>query len=215
MLPKGYAYRIAFCVFRGFNMDIFELYVVNMKYVRNLKNIEKKRTGRTNTILSVSSQTHKEGRPFVGIIHMVNGMKYCIPFSSIEKKSKYLSMAENITFRKIKNDEGDVIGILNINNMIPVREEYISKFIIDELPTDSKEQADYKRKCKQELEWCNNNASEILRLATELHSIICENRPFKKRNICPNYKELEKECSKQKKISKRNIKKQLIRKTKS
>ena len=182
-----------------------------MKYIRNLKNVEKQKTGRTNTILSVSSQTHKQGRPFVGIIQMINNMQYCIPLSSIEEKPKYSSMAENITFRKIKDDSGNIIGVLNINNMIPVKEEYITEFMIDELPTDNVRQKEYKKKCKAELDWCNNNINEINRLASELHTIICKNMPFKKKNICPDYAELEKECAKGKSISKRNQKKQIRR----
>ena len=185
-----------------------------MKYVRNLKNVEKQKTGRTNTILSVSTQTHKQGRPFIGIVQIVNGLQYCIPLSSVEEKAKYIDMAENITFRKIKDEQGNVIGVLNINNMIPVKEDYITKFRIDELPTDSLEQKEYKKKCKQELDWCNANIAEITRLASELHTIICENKPFKKRSICPDYSELEKECAKEKTVSKRNQKKQMCRKNK-
>ena len=178
-----------------------------MKYVRNLKNVEKQKTGRTNTILSVSSQTHKQGRPFIGIIQMINGMKYCIPLSSVEEKPKYLIMSENITFRKIRDDSDNVIGVLNINNMVPIKEAYITEFIIDELPTDTPKQKEYKKKCRQELDWCKTHIAEITRLASKLHTIICENRPFKKSNICPNYIELEKECAKDKPISKRNQKK--------
>jgi len=195
-------------------LEELSLYIVNMKYVRNLKNVEKQKTGRTNTILSVSTQTHKQGRPFIGIVQIVNGLQYCIPLSSVEEKPKYIDMAENITFRKIKDVQGNVIGVLNINNMIPVKENYITKFIIEELPTDSPEQREYKRNCRQELDWCNANIAEITRLASELHTIICENKPFKKRNICPNYTELEKECAKEKTISKRNQRKQLRRKRK-
>ena len=77
-------------------MDNLKLYIVDMKYVRNLKNVEKQKTGRTNTILSVSSQTHKQGRPFIGIVTMVNKVKYCIPLSSVEEKEKYKTMSENI-----------------------------------------------------------------------------------------------------------------------
>lgn len=189
------------------NLEKLALYKVSMKYVRNLKNVEKRKTGRTNTILSVSNQTNKQGRPFLGIIQMVNGVKYCIPLTSIEEKIKYKTISENITCRKIKDADGNVIGILNINNMIPVRDEYISLFKIEDSFTDSKEQRKYKEKCRVELEWCNEHFNEIQRLASELHSIICENKPFKKRNICPNFIELERECEKSKIVSKRDFKK--------
>lgn len=195
-------------------LEELSLYIVNMKYVRNLKNVEKQRTGHTNTILSVSSQTHKQGRPFLGIIQMVNGVKYCIPLSSIEEKEKYATMSENITCRKIKDKNGIVLGVLNINNMIPVRDEYISLYQIDDLPDDDFKQRLYKAKLREELSWCNDNQNEIARLASELHTIICENKPFKKKGICPDYIELEKECAKGKAISKRNQKKQMHRKQK-
>lgn len=193
-------------------MEQLQFYRVDMKYVRNLKNVERQQTGRTNTILSVSSQTHKQGRPFVGIIRMINGVKYCIPLSSIEEKTKYNIISENITCRKIKDENGITIGILNINNMIPVRDEYISVFEIDDLPNDTMEQAAYKAKCRKELKWCNDNINEISRLSSELHRIVCSNESFKKRNICPNYLALEKECAKAKEISKRNQKKKMRRK---
>ena len=42
--PKAMHDCIAFCVFKEYYMDKFELYIVDMKYVRNLKNIEKQKT---------------------------------------------------------------------------------------------------------------------------------------------------------------------------
>ena len=179
---------------------------VNMKYVRNLKNAEKRATGRTNTILSVSSQTNKQSRPFLGIIVLVNSQKYCIPLSSVNEKPKYKSISENITCRKIKDGEGNTIGILNINNMIPVREEYITLFKIDELPDDSESQKDYKEVCRKELEWCRKNKQLIVKLAEDLHRIICSGEKFLKRNICPDYAVLERECNKAKSIPKRKMK---------
>lgn len=100
-----------------------------------------------------------------------------------------------------------VIGILNINNMIPVRDEYIYPFSLDYHPDDSIERTLYKQLCTEELIWCNNHETEITMLANELHHIICNNLPFGKRSICPNYAVLEAECKKERPISKRNQKK--------
>ena len=105
-----------------FMHSLYFLWIMNgiyMKYIRNLKNGEQKATGRTNTILSVSTQTHKQGRPFLGILVLVNERKYCIPLSSVEEKEKYKSMSENITCRKIRDDDGNVIGIKVVS---PARE---------------------------------------------------------------------------------------------
>ena len=52
--------------------------------------------------------------------------EYMLNFYTV--KMKYKNMSNNITFRKIINKDGEVIGALNINNMIPVREEYLVPF---------------------------------------------------------------------------------------
>lgn len=173
---------------------MLKFYKVKMKYVRNLMNIDHK------NVLSVSSQRHKNKRIFLGVIVMIDDHKYCIPLSSVEEKRKYTNMSENITLRKICNESGEVIAVLNINNMIPVLEEYLIPFHIETLPTDSKDKLEYKKHCEQELKWCNEHEKEIIRLAQELHRIICNDEPFGKRKICPDYRLLEKECDKGKEI---------------
>lgn len=171
---------------------MIDFYTVKMKYVRNLMNID------NHNIMSVSSQNRKNKRVFVGIIVMVDSHKYCIPLSSIEGKSKYRKMADNITFRKITNTDGKVIGVLNINNMIPVREEYLIPFDMKIYTSDNKKQRDYKQHCMEELKWCREHEDEIVMLARELHRMVCDGIPFKKRKICPDYRLLEKECDKAK-----------------
>lgn len=142
----------------------------------------------------------KNKRIFVGIIIMVDEHQYCIPLSSIEEKSKYQNMSNNITFRKITNKAGEVIGVLNINNMIPVRDEYLIPFNIEISLTDNEKQRKYKDHCMEELEWCNEHENEIIMLARELHRMVCNNQSFKKRSVCPDYRLLEKECDKAKQL---------------
>ncbi|MCM1251445.1 MAG: type III toxin-antitoxin system ToxN/AbiQ family toxin [Clostridium sp.] len=80
-----------------------KLYNVNLKYIRNLHNID-------SHVPSISPQIGKQNRPFLGVIFMVNGAKYCIPLSSnSDKKNKNLDlMNENITFRKIRDKNGKI-----------------------------------------------------------------------------------------------------------
>lgn len=173
---------------------MLDFYTVKMKYVRNLMNIDHQ------NIMSVSSQHKKNKRVFVGIIVMVNKHKYCIPLSSVEEKPKYREMSNNITFRKITNTSEEVIGVLNINNMIPVREEYLIPFDMKIYPSDNEKQRNYKLHCMEELKWCREHEDEIVMLARELHRMVCDGLPFKKRKICPDYRLLEKECNKAKQI---------------
>ena len=66
------------------------LYTVNMKYIRNLHNQGDDR------VFSVSPQTGKSNRPFVGIVIICNNKQYCIPLSS--PKDKHRSMKNGVDY---------------------------------------------------------------------------------------------------------------------
>lgn len=171
----------------------FKLYNVNIKYIRNLHNVD-------DNVPSVSPQVGKKARPFLGIIVLINGSKFCIPLSSNsnKKNKKYESMRENITFRKIRDKDGKILAALNINNMIPIREEYVTEIDLKIYPNDTPKLRNWKKLCIKELEWCQSHQAEIERLANELYRIYVSNEPFEKRNICINFPILEKECDKAK-----------------
>lgn len=169
----------------------FKLYHVNKKYIRNLHKID-------DNVPSVSPQIGKQERPFLGIVVLINGSKFCIPLSSNSgnKNMKFEAMRENITFRKICDNEGRILAGLNINNMVPVQEEYLTEIDIRIHPSDSPRTKQWKRLCAKELDWCQSHHNEIERLANELYRMYISGIPFKKRNICLNFVLLEKECNK-------------------
>lgn len=173
----------------------FKLYNVNIKYIRNLHNVD-------DNVPSVSPQVGKQGRPFLGIIVLINGSKFCIPFTSNsgKKKKNFESMRENITFRKICDKDGKVLAALNLNNMIPVREEYVTEIDLRIHPTDTPELRRWKKLCIKELDWCQSHQNDIERLANELYRIYTSDEPFGKRKICLNFPALERECNKAKYI---------------
>lgn len=174
----------------------FKLYNVNIKYIRNLHNVD-------DNVPSVSPQVGKQGRPFLGIIVLINGSKFCIPFTSNsgKKKKNFESMRENITFRKICDKDGKVLAALNLNNMIPVREEYVTEIDLRIHPTDTPELRRWKKLCIKELDWCQSHQNDIERLANELYRIYTSDEPFGKRKICLNFPALERECNKAKKYN--------------
>ena len=59
----------------------FKLYKIDMKYIRNLHNIDDK-------VLSISPQMGKDNRVFIGIVTICGVHKYCIPLSSPKEKHK-------------------------------------------------------------------------------------------------------------------------------
>ncbi len=197
ILPEGYAFSVAFCVTteRYYMNKRLKLYRVNLKYIRNLHNID-------SHVPSVSPQIGKQNRPFLDVVTVVNGANYCIPLSSnSDKKQKNLeSMRENITLRKVRDKNGKVLAFLNLNNMIPIRKEYIAEIDLKIKSSDSIVSRQWKILCSKELDWCQSHRGEIERLANELHHKYCSGEYFQKRKICLNYPALEKECNKAKKL---------------
>lgn len=108
--------RIAIFTRRNMQTD-FKLYKVDMKYIRNLHNIDDK-------VLSVSPQTGKDNRVFVGIVIICGIHKYCIPLSS--PKEKHKKMKNSMDFSKIEIN-GRLLGVLNFPRLESECEKYNSK----------------------------------------------------------------------------------------
>lgn len=103
------------------NQNRLNLYMVNMKYIRNLHNAD-------DNVLSVSPQTGKNTRPFIGIVIICDEKQYCIPLSS--PKAKHKNMKNDVDFTRILDTNGKLIGVLDFNNMIPVRADLIKSIDI-------------------------------------------------------------------------------------
>ena len=81
-----------FYILRKAIMDILNFYYIDLKYIRNLSRAD-------DNVMSVSPQVGKENRPFLGIIILIGGQKYCIPLTS--PKKKFENMKSQIDFIKI------------------------------------------------------------------------------------------------------------------
>lgn len=164
----------------------FKLYKVDMKYIRNLHKIDDK-------VLSVSPQAGKDNRVFVGIVIICGIHKYCIPLSS--PKDKHKKMKNSMDFSKIEIN-GNLLGVLNFNLMIPIEEEQLQLVDTTIFKRDRENIKYYKRLCVQELEWCQNNSEVICNKANVLYKKYLSNEPFTGRNRCLIFSKLESECKK-------------------
>lgn len=154
-------------------MDILNFYYIDLKYIRNLSRAD-------DNVMSVSPQVGKENRQFLGIIILVGGQKYCIPLTS--PKKKFENMKSQIDFIKIFDHNSrhpeyssKIIGILNLNNMIPVNNSVISKVNLKLNPHDT-----------------------IINRANKVYSLITD-FPDKNRNLtkrCVDFNKLEQILSK-------------------
>ncbi len=169
-----------------------KLYYVDMKYIRDLHNVD-------SHVASVSPQTGKEDRPFIGIITIVDNKKYCIPLTSGDKE-KFKNKKNSVDFIKIpdenkKNEFGAyiTIGGINLNNMIPVINSVLAPIDIAIHNSDSKIQINNKNRLTKELDWCQRNEDLITRKANKLYDLRInhpqENIALTKR--CCDFKKLE------------------------
>ncbi len=158
------------------------LYLIDMKYIRNLVKIEDK-------VMSVSPQIGKETRPFVGIVIICGIQKYCIPLSS--PKPKHKSMKNDVDFMKILDGE-KLIGVLNFNNMIPVDESCIIPLDLRITERDDAATKKYKKMAAKQLNWCQHNQESIVKKANKLYMMVQSEKVsgFLKRRCC-DFKKLE------------------------
>ena len=162
----------------------FNLYTLNIKYVRDLSKVDDK-------VMSISPQEHKENRPFVGIIVILNTKKYCIPLTS--PKQKHKKMKNDIDFLKMKDKNDKLIGALNFNNMIPITESVITPLNLKPNKNDNPKEKAYKELLNNQLDWCNQNVERITQRANKLYFFVTET-PEKSRSLtrrCCNFKKLE------------------------
>ena len=171
---------------RSYMQKEFCLYKVDMKYIRNLHNKDDK-------VLSVSPQTGKDTRVFVGIIIVCNNHKYCIPLSSPKKKHK--RMRNSMDFSKIEVD-GELLGVLNFNLMIPVDESLLQEIDVIIRKRDRKLITIYKQLCQKELEWCREHSEVICNKANVLYKKYIFGDPFAGKERCLDFPKMEKECEK-------------------
>lgn len=155
-----------------------------MKYIRNLHNAD-------DRVPSVSPQIGKEDRPFVGIVVMINGRKYCIPLS--KPKEKHNRMKGSIDFTKIIYN-GEFLGVLNFNQMIPVEQDQLRIIDINIHKHDNSDTRRKKTRLIKEAEWLDDHEGEVNNKARVLYSKYFSDEIFSARKNCLNFKRLEEVC---------------------
>jgi protein AbiQ len=167
-------------------------YSIDLKYIRELSRYD-------DNVMSISPQINKISRPFVGVVLLLNGKKYCIPLTS--SKDKFKNTKSNVDFIKIfdyrfkdSNGAPKLIGVLNINNMIPVDDTVISLRDLTIHPYENKAEKMRKGLMQDQINWCRDNNDIICNRANKVYSIVTEFPDKNKRlvNRCCDFKKLEK-----------------------
>ena len=97
-----------------------KFYTIDTEYIKYLRNID-------NRVADTSIENKKEKRKFIGILLKIDNKNYLAPLSS--KKEKFLKMKNSIDFIKINSG---LEGAINLNNMIPVYNQFISEYKVEE-----------------------------------------------------------------------------------
>ena len=167
-----------------------DLYYVDMKYIRDISKVN-------DHLYSVSPQAGKENRPFLGIIAILDNKPYCIPLTSPKDKFKKKSQIDIIKIfdesKKNENGAPKLIGVLNINNMIPVNKDVISKIDLSVTDKDDAKRANYKHLMQKQIRWCRNNSEVICNRANKVYKLVTQ-EPEKNKNLvkrCSDFKKLE------------------------
>lgn len=162
-----------------------ELYKVDMKLIRNMHNMG------DDHVFSVSPQAGKNNRPFLGIVIICDTKQYCIPLSS--PKERHRTMKNSLDFHRVLDSNGKLIGVLDINNMIPVNNSVITKVNIKISKNDTDQVKKYKNLVIDQITFCRKNQEVIVAKANRLYRLVNKGKgSFDLKKRCLRWDRLEK-----------------------
>lgn len=132
----------------------------------------------------------KSIRPFIGVLFEINQCMYFAPLSS--PKPKHLKLKSKLDLFKI--DDGK-LGVINFNNMLPVKENNIIRINLDAELLNEKEEK-YFNLLREQLYWLNRNQDKLHIKSKRIYdSYIKGTLYFKIKNRCCNFPLLEEKCN--------------------
>lgn len=133
-----------------------KFYTISNRYINYLKTIDSK-----------VPNNYSGSRPYIGILLEINGHKYLAPLTSYKEKQDKIP-ANKLTVFKLheKGNESNKLGMINLNNMIPIIEKEIS--VIDFNEQDYK----YAILLTFQINFIDSHQSSIIEKANKLYEIV-------------------------------------------
>jgi protein AbiQ len=146
-----------------------DFYHVSDSYINFLKGID------SRVCHNKSDQNQK---PYIGVVMKIGEIDYLAPLTSHKEQQNYLSK-DNPTVFKLHGvgDEDDKLGMIQINNMIPIIESEINKIDF------SLEEEKYRFLLQKQYKFILSKQAKIQKRAKVLHDAIVE----KKEPIYPQF----------------------------
>lgn len=161
---------------------------VNSKYCDYLRTYDKK--------VSYNAGS-KELRPFIGVLFNIGNNEYFAPLSS--PKNKHTMLKNTIDLIKIENGK---LGVVNLNNMIPVTKYNYIEFDLNKKSNDIQEMNRINL-LRDQLRWLTKNKKDVITKSKLLYNLYKNNKlPINVKNRCCNFTLLEEKCTKYNEIKK-------------
>lgn len=128
---------------------------------------------------------YNQKRPYIGVVLIVNGIKYLAPLTSYKPKQD--KMKNSPSFLKIhdRSDTSNKLGMIQLNNMLPVVDEVIS--LLDMEAQETK----YRAMLYKQYEFLKHQESTLKKKADKLYQlVVIKQHPHFVKVSC-NFKALE------------------------
>ena len=158
-------------------MSRLKFYNIDDKYIEYLYQFDKKVPFNKNS-----------KRPYIAIILKINGMTYFAPMFS--PKQQHRNYKSNATYIKI----GKNLGMIKLNNMIPVNSENLKYINFDNIQ-DKK----YRNLLIQQNNFIQLNSDNIIKTAEKLYKFVTVDKKKFFVDLCCDFKLLEKKIMEYKK----------------
>lgn len=155
-----------------------KIYKIDLDYIKFLHKSDNR--VQYNTAYNDSKN---ENRPYIGIVLRINGLNYFAPLE--HPRPQHANLKSNPHIYKIKNGK---LGLIGLNNMIPVPVEALINFDIKKDPNSAILQSQYVE-CKNNWNVIQSKANDIYRRRTT------KPNKFEQKVYC-DFKILEAECKK-------------------
>ncbi len=159
-------------------MDKLKLYRVNIDYIKYLYEFDNKVQYNPNR-----EDDYTARRPYLGIVLTINELNYFVALE--HPRIQHQEMKNNPFIFKIHNGK---YGILGFNNMIPITEENLVNFDINQ------ENEKYRQILISQYHFCNKHIKEILEKANTTYNRRIEGKNKFLNKVCCDFKLLEEKC---------------------
>lgn len=161
---------------------MLELVTIDSKYIDYLRNFD-------NKVCFNKDFSHT--RPYVGVVFKLKDNRYFAPLTSSGKgaKLKQQPKIESLTFFPIKNCS---LGGVNMNNMIPVIDDVLTKIDMQLSENDTEEDIAYKTLLIEQLRFLSANEKLLRKKANIIYSMKNNGKLYPNYNkVTCNFKLLE------------------------